>query len=257
MKKLDILGVKISLGDEREIQKEIRSWLKKKKQRLLVTPNPEMVMVARKDLLLKKILNEADLAIPDGIGLVLASKLLYGKRGIKKRITGVDLMEKICSWLSSWGGSAFFLGAQPGVAEECARRLQEKYPSLKVAGCFAGWAEKSRDVQTRKKVLSLLKKNGFSLKKPVDFLFVAYGAGRQEKWIRRNLHFLPVKAAMGVGGSFDFISGRVKRAPLWLRKIGLEWFWRLLCQPWRWRRQIILPVFVATVLQEKVKSPRS
>jgi len=253
MGKIDILGVKISLTNEKKIQKEVYSWLKKKKQRLLVTPNPEMIMVARKDPLFKKIINEADLAIPDGIGLVLASKLLYGKKGLEKRIAGVDLMEKICSWLSSWGGSAFFLGAQPGVAEECARRLQKKCPSLKVAGCFAGWAEKSGDTKTRKRILFLVEKNGFSFKKPVDFLFVAYGAGRQEKWIKRNLHFLPIKVAMGVGGSFDFISGRVKRAPFWLRKVGLEWFWRFLCQPWRWRRQMILPVFVVAVLWEKIR----
>ena len=256
MKKIDILGIKISLTSEKEIQKEVYSWRKDKKRHILVTPNPEMVMMARKDSLLRKIINGADLAIPDGIGLVLASKVLYGKKGVKKRIAGVDLMKKICFWVSSWEGSVFFLGAQPGVAQECARRLQEKYPSLRVAGCFAGWAEENQDERTRKEILFLLKKNGFSSKKPVDFLFVAYGAGRQEKWIKRNLHFLPIKAAMGVGGSFDFISGRVKRAPLWLRKIGLEWFWRLLCQPWRWRRQLILPVFVVAVLREKIKNLR-
>ncbi len=180
----------------------------------------------------RKVLNEADIAICDGIGLFLAAQFL----GIhlKERITGVDLMLKLCRDASDQGLSIGFLGGKAGVAERTAECLREKQNNLNVRFTGSEW-----DVKR-------FPKNG------VDLLFVAYGFPKQEKWISENLPILPVKMAMGVGGAFDYISGEVRRAPFFIRAIGLEWAFRLINQPWRLKRQVKLLSFIGLVLKEKV-----
>ena len=247
--RISILGIEFDKDNENKILEKIGGMVKDNKQHYIVTPNPEIVMAAQKDKKLRCILNKADLVIPDGIGIIWASQILYGISGKAfKRITGVDLMEKICCLADRQGWSAFFLGAREGVADECARKLRNWYPGLLVAGTHPGRAEPKYDKENREKILGLIGE------KKIDFLFVAYGGKRQEKWIRRNLSKLPVKIAMGVGGSFNFISGRTKRAPQWLQRFGLEWFWRLVCQPWRWKRQLTLLSFTSAVFKAKFHS---
>jgi len=208
---MEILGVKIDNLAIDEVLEKVEGFLKSDKQHYLVTPNPEFLVKAQKDEDFKKILNQADLAVPDGIGLIFASRFLG--QSIKRRITGVDLMELFCQRAVQKKWPVFLMGAGPGVAEKAAKNLEKKYPGLKVGAGF-------EDVFGEPEIL-----------------FVALGAPKQEKWINENLSKMPsVKLAIGVGGAFDFISGRVRRAPKFIQIIGLEWFWRFSCQPWRAKR---------------------
>jgi len=208
---MKILDIKIDDLTIDKIFDRIDSFLLSKKQHYIVTPNPEFLVKAQEDREFKDILNKADLAIPDGIGLIFASFFL-GKP-LKTRITGVDLMEKICCRAVKMNWSVFLMGASPGIAEKASENLKEKYSGLKIEAGFE------------------------NLKGNSEILFVAFGMPKQEKWIVKNLSKFPsVKLAMGVGGSFDFISGQVKRAPKILQRIGLEWFWRFMLQPWRMKR---------------------
>jgi len=246
--KQKILGVGITIDSEERILEYIEEILTETNKKIsIVTPNPEILVRASHDPDFQKILNDADIALPDGVGIVLGSYIL-GKQP-QKRIAGVDFMEKLCSLtarlnedLENPKKSASktskelvmtgFLGGQPHVAEKTAECLQQKYPGVRVGFVKNEWIEA---------------KNFPSL----GVLFVAFGAPRQEKWIYDNLPKIPVRVAMAVGGSFDFISGRVIRAPKVIRVIGFEWLFRLLVQPWRWKRQLALIEFLRLVLLEK------
>lgn len=205
-----ILGVKIDDVNMDQALEIVHQWLQKSEKRYIVTPNPEFIMAAQKDLEFRKILNDADLSIPDGAGLKLSGK-------VKNTVSGVDLMEKLVERSADWGATVGLLGGRDGVAEKTAECLLQKYPKIKIV--FA---------------------NDEKASGKCDFLFVAFGAPKQEKWIAENLPKLPVKVAMGVGGAFDYISGKTPRAPKWLRSLGLEWLFRLMIQPWRIKRQISL-----------------
>ena len=138
------------------------------------------------------------------------------------------------------------MGAAPGVAEAAGQALQAQHPSLEIAGAYAGSPAASEE----EAIVSHIR-----AARP-DFLFVAYGAPRQDLWIARNLGRLGVSLAMGVGGTFDFIAGRARRAPRWMRGAGLEWLHRLAHEPWRWRRMLALPHFAALVLLARLRSRR-
>lgn len=220
--KKDVLGVKIDDVSIPEIVNIVETWLKKGGKHYIVTPNPEIVMMAQKDIELKKIINKADLAIPDGRGLKLAGDIL-------NHSPGIDVMERLIKEVSEKGATVGFLGGRGDVAELCAKRLSRKYPNLKIS-----FARSDDEVDDEGRLLK-------SLKIPkLDLLFVAFGPPKQEKWIVKNLDKLPVTVAMGVGGSFDYISGKIPRAPLWIRNLGLEWLFRLITEPWRIRRQLSL-----------------
>lgn len=234
MKTVRILGVDISQVAMEEVLEEVRKWLEKGvKKRFVITPNPEILMLAQKDPELKKILNQADLAVADGVGVVWAAKFL-GKP-LKERVTGVDLMESLCKMAQKNGYTIGLIGGGPGVAVKTAECLRKKHPGLRIVLAQEEWPHK------------LLK----SPKLLIDLLFVAFGAPKQEKWISENLPELPVKVAMGVGGAFDYLSGQIRRAPKWVQNLGLEWLYRLIRQPWRLRRQMILLKFVWLVLKER------
>jgi N-acetylglucosaminyldiphosphoundecaprenol N-acetyl-beta-D-mannosaminyltransferase len=154
---------------------------------------------------------------------------------LKARIHGVDLMENLCREVSNRPITVGFLGAGPGVAEQAAECLKKRYPRLKVGLVTSEWSEALKD-------------------KKIDILFVAFGSPKQEIWIADNLKALPAKIIVGVGGAFDFISGKVPRAPKVFRSLGLEWLFRLSIQPWRIKRQLSLIKFVVLILKEKLKS---
>jgi len=223
--KVNILGVQIDNLNKAGVLGKVEEFLSDGRQHYIVTPNPEIVVAAEKDKEFLEILNKADLAVPDGFGLILASR--YLRRPLSERITGVDLMLEICKMAEQKNYSVFLVSAKEGLAkpEEVAEALAKKIPRLKISG----------DILARKETEeNLIQK--INLEKP-KILFVALGAGRQEKLIVKNLDKMPsVKIAMGVGGAFDFIAGKIKRAPSWMRKIGFEWLWRLFMQPWRLKR---------------------
>lgn len=210
MKKI-LLGVRIDDVSLDQSVQIVENWLKNPGSHYIVTPNPEFLVDAQKDLKFKEILNHADLAIPDGKGLKLGSDIVCNTPGI-------DLMERLVKLAAEKGFTTGFLGGRNQVAELTAKRLQKKYSGLKVAFISEEPTKISR----------------------MDILFVAFGHPKQEIWIAENLEKIPVKVTMGVGGAFDYISGRILRAPAWIRRLNLEWLFRLIIQPWRIKRQLKL-----------------
>lgn len=232
---MEILGIRIDNIDQKQALEKIKEFLEDGKQHYLVTPNPEFVIKARSDQEFKKILNGADLSVPDGIGLVFVSRFLSSR--LKERVVGVDLMEKICHLAANENWSVFLLGAKQGVADKAADNLKQKYSNLKIgAGPFGKVVFNKGLISSKDSLLADQSFKKITVSKPA-ILFVALGAGNQEKWIVQNLERMPsVRLAIGVGGAFDFVSGRVRRAPKAFQRLGLEWFWRFCCQPWRIRR---------------------
>jgi len=213
--KKDVLGIKIDDVNIDQALEVVKGWLKTKTSRYIVTPNPEIVVMAQKDQQLKEIISNADLAIPDGVGLKLLTDIVC-------YTPGIDLMEALIKSSLDYGFTIGLLGGSKGVAEKAAECLRKKYPGVKI-------------VYANSDLIKLPK---------LDLLFVGFGAPKQEKWIAKNLDKLPVKVFMGVGGSFDFLSGRIPRAPKLIRKLGFEWLFRLRVQPWRIKRQMALLKFV-------------
>jgi N-acetylglucosaminyldiphosphoundecaprenol N-acetyl-beta-D-mannosaminyltransferase len=246
MPKANILGVLIDKININEILEKVDSFLKDGKKHYIVTPNPEMVAEAQKDSEFKNILNQADIAIPDGFGLILASWWLRDR--IKKRVTGVDLVWRLAEKIEKTDHKLFLLGGEGNVAEEAAAKLKVKYPELKIVGAEMGHWDIGKSGNWENKDLN----SRINQAKP-DILLVAFGHGKQEKWIYHNLPKLEsVKVAIGVGGTLNYISGKVKRAPNILRHLGLEWCWRLGKEPWRWKRIITaVIIFPWLVLKNK------
>lgn len=270
IEKKNILGVGITNASKKEILEYIIKSLKNfKKRYFVVTPNPEFLVLANKDSDYRNILNRADLASADGIGLLIVAKIL-GKT-LKERFTGVDLMESLCKRVAGKPITVGFLGGRPGVAEKTAECLMKKCPGLKVIFAGEEWPSDILDgrkskiedgnltIEDRKSVYpqpSTVKSLSSILNllpsKSIDILFVAFGAPKQEFWINDNLEKIPVKIAIGVGGAFDYISGKISRAPVWIQNIGLEWLYRLINQPWRIKRQLSLAEFIWLVTKEKL-----
>lgn len=211
----------------------------------VITVNPEIVVQSIIDNEFRNILARSTINTADGIGIRWAIKLLYEKQ--IERITGSDSMEMICRICAEKSESIFLYGAMPDVVQKASDNLKKKIPRLSIAGTYSPdkpdlpFEELPFDTQYYLSCASVI--------------FVALGAPAQEKWINANLSKLPnCKLIIGVGGSFDFIAGSVKRAPSWLCKSGLEWVYRLAREPSRWRRMIKLPLFALNVLLLKMSS---
>lgn len=206
--------------------------------RQICTVNPEFIMAAQRDPDFMRILNAADLCLPDGIGVLWAAS--RNGQPLAERVAGSDLVNRIAERSARDGWKLFLLGAAEGVAARCADIWRERYPGVQIAGTYSGSPRPEDDVAA----LDLINASG------ADVLLVAYGAPAQDKWIARNRASLPaVRVAMGVGGSFDFVTGVARRAPRLVQKLGLEWLYRLVREPWRWRRQLALPRFVWHILR--------
>ncbi len=228
--KANILGVLIDQLTMAEALDRIEKFLEVGGQHYVVTPNPEMVILAQKDQEFKNILNQADLAIPDGFGLILAS-IWLGER-IKERVTGADLVLQLGEKIENTEYKLFLLGGQSGVAKRAAANLKERFPGLKIVGAEEGVEEVGKLGYWETNDLD----NRINQARP-DILLVAFGQGKQEKWIYYNLPRLKtVRVAIGVGGTFDYLAGNISRAPKILQKLGLEWSWRLVVEPRRWQR---------------------
>lgn len=260
--KVDILGVKIDDINLTDALAKTEHWIWNPGKHYIVTPNPEMIVAAQKDEGFKKILNDADLSIPDGKGLKLSGK-------VKNTFSGTDFMEKLVVLAAEKGFAVGFLGGRGEVAKRCAERLKKKYPGLKVS-----LADCDGEVDVNGQSLGVLPAlrcrriavHPRSLRStaatrrdalltvtpripPTDILFVAFGHIKQEKWIRSNLRYIPVKLAMGVGGAFDYLSGSIPRAPKWIRGLGFEWLFRLVIQPRRIKRQLALLKYLLLLLK--------
>lgn len=260
-----ILGINITISSKKEILEYLQKFLLKNsksniqysksagKPLVIVTPNPEQIVYARGDSHFRQIMNQADVALPDGIGIVWASRILSSSRltinGLRltKAIPGVELMEDLVAMAAKQGVPTALIGGRGDLAVEAFECLQAKYPGLK------GWGHPVPEIQLDQLgkldefvqfVSKKIRETG------VRIVFVALGAPKQEYFIERLARLSPV-IYMSVGGSFDMITSRTPRAPQIIRTIGLEWFWRLLREPWRLGRQLALVKFVWLVLQER------
>lgn len=266
--KQSILGVDITNATEKEILEYILQGLEKKgKSYYVVTPNPEMLVLAQRDSSFRAILNNARLALCDGIGVFWAGKILGLQ--LRWRLTGVDLLEKLCEVASDAMKKPItvgFLGGRPGVALQASDCLRRKYPNLNVVFAGSEWQQNdlarqsecgTTQINTRKDAQEDSGENqrlrsALHQRSPViDMLFVALGYSKQEEWMAQNLERGIFRVAMGVGGAFDYISGSVPRAPRLIRSLGFEWLFRLIIQPWRLKRQLALVSFLFLVLKEK------
>ncbi len=238
-KTTEILGVPFDCISMHGAVEKIMGFFEDGGRHIVCTPNPEIVMEAQKDEQFMNILKAADLVVPDGVGIVWASK--FSQRRIKERVAGYDLVQSILKNMQGLNKTVYFFGGAPGVAASAAKRMLKEYPQLKIVGTRNGYfsSKEEKEIISEIKALS------------PDLLLVGLGAPRQEKWIYENLRFTQAKVAIGVGGSFDVMAGNLKRAPKIFQKLGLEWFYRLLCQPTRIKRMMRIPKFVIKVLAEK------
>lgn len=237
--KEQLLGIGITTASKDKILEYIIEGLDNQALKYyIVTPNPEQIVRSIHDSTAKALLNDANIALPDGIGVVWGSKVLGGT--IKMRISGIELMQDLCRESVKRAVTIGFLGGRDGVAEKTSNRLKNFYPGLQIGFVGEEWNQ-----QTFNSQLSTLNL------KQIDILFVAYGFPKQEEWMKENLVKLPVKVMMAVGGSFDILSGHLSRAPQWMQNAGLEWLYRLIQEPWRLKRQLALIKFVFFVLKAK------
>lgn len=246
-RRLNIRGVLVDMGTLDEAVARCAALLRTPDGLAqVVTVNPEFVMTAQQNAEFRTVLNGAALATADGVGIIWAARLLG--RPIRERTTGVALVPRLAELAAREGYRLFLLGAAPGVAEAAGRVLVARYPGLQIAGTHAG-SPADPDAEAIAARITASR---------ADLLFVAFGAPAQDLWIARHAARLPtVRLAMGVGGVYDYLSGRVPLAPPLWRRLGLEWLYRLLHQPWRWRRMLALPRFVLAVGAQKLAGRRN
>ncbi len=233
-----ILGVPIDNLTLDEALAQVATFLQQSQPHQVVTVNPEFVMEAQHNPEFQRVLLQADLATPDGFGVLLAAR--WQGTPLRGRVTGVELTRRIAQLAAQKGYRLFLLGAAPGVAQQAAAVLIAQSPGLTIAGCFAGSPAPRHEPFLRQIIAAV---------RP-DVLLVAYGHPAQDLWIARNQPFLRIPVAIGVGGVFDYLAGRAPLAPGWIRRMGLEWLYRLCHQPQRWRRILVaVPCFTWTVLR--------
>jgi len=230
-KTIKILGIGLNSTSISEVLRKIEKRIRDNQKTFIVTPNPEFLVFGQQNPWFKEILNSADISLPDGVGLVWAGRILG--RPLKGRVTGADLTVGLLELAVKNRWQVGVVGARRGMVEERRRQveiLRQKYPGLKILALedTPGWQ-----------------------KERLEIVFACQGMGEQEKWIVKHLPTSGSLVFLGAGGSLDFLSGFARRAPLVIRLIGFEWFWRLIHQPCRWRRQLALLKFVWLVLTEK------
>jgi N-acetylglucosaminyldiphosphoundecaprenol N-acetyl-beta-D-mannosaminyltransferase len=236
MDQVRVLGVRVDCLDMDAALERMAQLVDAGGDHLVATVNPEFVMRARVDQDFARVLESADLCLADGSGVVWAAR----RQGcaIDGPVTGVDLIPPLAALCARRHFRLFLLGAAEGVAADLASRLRAENPGLEVAA-HSGSPAESSDAET----VAII--NGYQ----PHVLLVAYGHPNQELWIDRTRGSLKVAVAMGVGGAFDYLTGRVPRAPGWMRRAGLEWLFRLIRQPWRIRRMAVLPIYALRVLR--------
>lgn len=252
--RIKLFQVGIDQVDNQETIKRIEEFVVSKKPHQIVTPDTLAVLRARKNPEYHAILKSADLVTPDGAGILWAATTL--NYPLPERVTGIDIIHNICRLSVKKGYSLYLLGSCLGVAGETALNLAKKYPGIKISGTHHGYfdcegCQNCKDVNNGKykeeeEVVAEIKE-----KRP-DILLVGMGVPKQEKWINKNLDRLDVPVCMGVGGSFDVLSGRIPRAPLWMQRHGMEWIYRLIKQPNRALRTLALFYFIWLVILGKV-----
>ena len=239
MNKQEILGVEFDSCSVSEAVECAMRLMKNKDGAYAVTPNSEIVLEARKNKRLRQAIKSAQLVLPDGVGVVYASRILGSP--LEQKVCGVDFAAALLARMSESGMSVFLLGAKPGIAEQAAEAIKERYPGIKIAGTNDGYFVDDSPV--------IHKINSVS----PDFLMVCLGAPKQEIWMSKNHELLKVGLMTGLGGVLDVYAGVVELAPQKWRDSGFEWLYRLIKEPWRIKRMIKLPLIIFAALWKRIK----
>mgnify|MGYP004492084763 FL=1 len=237
--KIDVMGLKFDSMTMDEALSRAEALLRGEKAAYVVTPNAEIAYEALHDGQLREMLNGADLMLPDGAGVVLASKLL--RTPVKQKVAGVDFAAGLLSILERNGQSLYLLGGKTGIGELAAQKMLEAHPQLRIAGIADGY------FQDEAPVIAKINASG------ADALFVCLGAPKQERFMVQHQQELQVHLMAGLGGSLDAFAGTVQRAPAWMIRLNLEWLYRLIREPKRFRRMLRLPKYLWAVMLKRIR----
>ena len=237
--KIDVMGLKFDSMTMDEALSRAEALLRGEKAAYVVTPNAEIAYEALHDVQLREMLNGADLMLPDGAGVVLASKLL--RTPVKQKVAGVDFAAGLLGVLERNGQSLYLLGGKPGIGELAAQKMLEAHPQLRIAGIADGY------FQDEAPVVAKINASG------ADALFVCLGAPKQERFMVQHRQELHVHLMAGLGGSLDAFAGTVQRAPTWMIRLNLEWLYRLIREPKRFRRMLRLPKYLWAVMLKRIR----
>ena len=237
--KIDVMGLKFDSMTMDEALSRAEALLRGDKAAYVVTPNAEIAYEALHDGQLREMLNGADLMLPDGAGVVLASKLL--RTPVKQKVAGVDFAAELLGILERNGQSLYLLGGKTGIGELAAQKMLEAHPQLRIAGIADGY------FQDEAPVIAKINASG------ADALFVCLGAPKQERFMVQHQQELHVHLMAGLGGSLDAFAGTVQRAPAWMIRLNLEWLYRLIREPKRFRRMLRLPKYLWAVMLKRIR----
>ena len=237
--KTDIMGLQFDNITMEEALDAAKALLQGEHAARVVTPNAEIAYEALHDENMRTLLNSAELMLPDGAGVVLASKIL--KTPLKQKVAGVDFADGLLGVLETTGQSLYLLGSKPGIGELAAQKMMQKHPKLRIAGIADGY------FQDEAPVIDKINASG------ADVLFVCLGAPKQEQFMARHQKVLHVKLMAGLGGSLDSFAGTVKRAPKWMIRLNLEWLYRLIKEPKRFKRMLRLPKYLWAVVCKRIR----
>ena len=235
--KIDVMGVQFDNVTMDEALARFQSLLNGEKAAYCVTPNAEIVYEAMQSEELLSLLNQADLVLPDGAGVIKSARILGTP--LKEKVAGIDFAGRVMELLQGSGKTLYLLGGKPGVAAAAAEKLREKYPGLVISGYGDGYFKDEEAVVNKINITG------------ADVLFVCLGAPKQEYFMQRNQEKLQVKFMAGLGGSLDNFAGYVKRAPKWMIAMNLEWLYRLIREPWRFKRMLRLPKLLSAVKKRR------
>ena len=237
--RIHILGVPVDRISMDSAMEMLHEFISEKTPHFVITADASGIVQAQTDSEFRSLFDRADLITPDSAGVLWAAK----RQGVplEGRVSGVELVERICAESANRGYRIFFLGAAPGIAEKAADKMRLKYPGCNIVGTRDGYFPADRDAEIAEEIAAT----------DPDFLFVAMGIPRQEKFILATQNIIRARVAMGVGGTFDVFSGAVKRAPILFQKMKLEWLWRVLLNPKKIDKVKLLPKFVSLVLKER------
>ena len=237
--RINIMGVEFDSLTLSEAVERAETLIAERSAAYVVTPNPEIVMTCWDNPDAMEAVQNADLVLPDGVGVVYGAKILGTP--LKGKLPGIDFATELMRRLAKRGGRVYLLGAKPGIAELAGERMQEQFPGLIVCGTHDGYFQEDAPVIEEINALQ------------PDLLLVCLGAPKQELWMHRNRPLLKVGLMAGLGGSLDVFAGTVKRAPVFFQKLGMEWFYRLLKEPWRFKRMMKLPKFLFACIGKKFR----
>lgn len=237
--KTDIMGLQFDNITMEEALDAAKALLQGEHAARVVTPNAEIAYEALHDENMRTLLNSAELMLPDGAGVVLASKIL--KTPLKQKVAGVDFADGLLGVLETTGQSLYLLGSKPSIGELAAQKMMQKHPKLRIAGIADGY------FQDEAPVIDKINASG------ADVLFVCLGAPKQEQFMARHQKTLHVKLMAGLGGTLDSFAGTVKRAPKWMIRLNLEWLYRLIKEPKRFKRMLRLPKYLWAVVCKRIR----